>query len=128
MSSAVERRCASIKSLTEIKDVGDSNARTIRAVFYATSSSQVKAAYSTARDRHAYENFSEYKRAMIDQLLGTFGIEELGVHARNGQTIRYCNTGEMYAPTVVFYGSYTLTVTDIGSLVERNLVRAFEQL
>jgi hypothetical protein len=123
MAYLIERRCATVSSLTEIKDVCDTDAERIRAVFYAGSSPEVRKVYPSARPRNTDENFSEYKRAVINTILGTMGVEFLGIHRTQGGSVYYCNAGDMYATTVLFYGAFTLRVGCIADLIEKNKIR-----
>jgi len=96
------RTAASIKSLTQIKDVTPELAKQIRDLWLNT--------------QRRFDS-----RGAIDSLLGTFGVEYLGVHKRSGNHIYYCNAGDGYTSTVMFAGG-RMYVGCWADIVERNLV------
>jgi IS4 transposase len=97
------RTCASVKSLTSIKDVTEDDAKQIRKIWQTV-------------------NSRSEARSQIDKVLRTFGVEYLGQHKRNGEHIYYCNTGESYASTVIFSGLH-MRVGCWADLVEKNLIK-----
>lgn len=97
------RTAASIKSLMEIKDVTEEDAKAIRNIW---KNDPIK--------RRARED--------IDRILRTSGVEYLGVHKRSGEAVNYCNAGDTYATTVLFIGP-RLIVGCWGDLVETNNIR-----
>jgi hypothetical protein len=76
------------------------------------------------RARKAWQTIGNRKQAReaVDAIIGTYGVEHLGVHKRAHEHVYYCNSGDTYAPTVLFTG-LRMYVGDYGSLVERNLIR-----
>lgn len=120
---------ASIAFLLKIKDVTPEIARLVRAAWTVDhavlltlmaehaprATSHYNACYTLPKTR-------EIRRTVIDELIGTYGVEFLGTHRRTGNSIYYCNAGDTYATTVLFQGA-RLTVGCWGYLVERNLVR-----
>lgn len=102
------RTAASIKSLMQIKDVTEEDAKAIRAIWHAS--------------WRGGENNKVTARERIDAILRTCGVEWLGVHKRLGKAVYYCNAGDTYATTVIFIGG-RLVVGCWGDLVERNMVR-----
>lgn len=96
------RTAASIKSLMQIKDVTEEDAKAIRRIWH---------------------NDPMKKRAMgdIDAILRTEGVEYLGLHKRSGYNVYFCNGGDTYATTILFIGP-RLVVGDIGSLMESGVV------
>lgn len=122
---------ASIVTLSSLKDVDGSLAVTIRAVWL---SEGVDAAYAAAGDaatraveayyasHYSAPKTREVKRALIDRLFGTHGVEYLGQHRRTGDSIYYCNAGDSYASTIIFHG-HRLQVGCWGDLIERRAVR-----
>lgn len=98
------RTAASIKSLMQIKDVTEDDAKRIRTLWRE----------STGITRNLREK--------IDAILRTYGVEFIGVHKRSGYNVYYCNAGDTYATTVLFIGP-RLVVGCWGDLVERDAVR-----
>jgi hypothetical protein len=72
--------------------------------------------------RGALLPFAAHTRALINHLAGFHGVEYLGVHSRAGKVVRYCNAGDVYAPTLFFMGR-RLFVSTVGDLVETRRVR-----
>jgi hypothetical protein len=60
-------------------------------------------------------------REAVNDIIGTHGVEHLGLHKRAHEHAYYCNAGDTYAPTVLFTG-LRMYVGDWGTLVERNLI------
>lgn len=98
------RTAASIKSLMQIKDVTEEDAKAIRAIW---------------RELPSESSFDKANK--IDAILRTYGVEFLGQHRRTGAGVYYCNAGDTYATTVLFIGP-RLVVGCWGDLVERNAV------
>lgn len=96
------RKCASVKNLMTLKDVTKEDAEKIRTV------------WQTVKSRRE-------AREQIDRILQTFGVEYLGQHKRNGEHVYYCNSGDTYAPTIIFSG-LRMFVSCWGDLVEKNLI------
>lgn len=65
----------------------------------------------------------DHKRTMVNKLAGFHGVEYLGVHRRANKVVRYCNSGETYAPTLCFMGRRMFIAT-VGDLIEGRKVRA----
>jgi hypothetical protein len=97
------RTAASIKSLTQIKDVTPEMAKQVRNV------------WKNMRGRIDAQN-------EINKLIDTHGVEFLGFHKRTGCPIYYCNAGDGYTGTVMF-AQNRMYVGCWADLVERNLVR-----
>jgi len=81
--------------------------------------------YSAAARELANSPYGRHRRhtlvlAALDTLLGTHGVEPLGeIHPFDGPPFKYLNTGESYAPTVVWYrSSGRYYVRCYGNLVE----------
>lgn len=57
----------------------------------------------------------------LDSLLGTHGVEHLGdVDMRDGPPVEYLNTGDTYAPTLVWYrSSGRFYIRSWGDVAER---------
>lgn len=96
------RKCASVKTLMTLKDVTREDAEAIRKTWRTI---------GIRRDA----------RAAIDKILQTYGVEYLGQHKRTGEHIYYCNSGDTYAPTIMFSG-LRMFVSCWGDLVEKNLI------
>ena len=98
------RTAASVTQLTLIKDVTPEIAKQVREVWH------------TARTH-------QEARAQIARLIGTHGVEFLGIHKRNNCAVYYCNSGETYRKTVCFVG-LRLVVCCYGDFLDpRELVR-----
>lgn len=96
------RTAASIKSLMEIKDVTEEDAKSIRALWHT-------------------DRFRASARTAIDEILGTHGVEYLGFTKRTTHEVYYCNAGDTYATTILFIGPH-LRVGCWGDLMERGTV------
>ena len=68
---------------------------------------------------HATPN--DIKRVAIDSILCTSGVEYLGRYKPSGDHVDYCNTGDSYAPTIIFIGN-RLIVGCWEDMVERNQI------
>lgn len=117
---------ASVKSLTQIKDVTEEDAKLIRAVWKAAGINGVAKVYpESLKIERAFYTARIVKQICIDQILKTHGVEFLGVHKRLGVDVDYCNAGDTYATTVLFIGAI-LRVGCWGDLVEKNLIRSIQ--
>lgn len=96
------RRAASIKSLMQIKDVTEEDAKAIRAIWHT-------------------DRYRGRARPAIGKLLGTHGLEYLGRTKRTRHEVYYCNAGDTYATTILFVGPH-LRVGCWGDMVERGTV------
>lgn len=103
MAKLSDRRCASVRTLQQIKDVTAADALAIRT------------AWRTIADRRE-------ARDAIDAILRTYGVEFLGIHKRSEESVYYCNAGDTYATTILFAG-LRMWVGCYVDLVERNAVR-----
>jgi hypothetical protein len=124
--------CATVKSLMEIKDVTEDDAKLIREIWQCVGPKETSALLEKNLDTTRYanrdftyaleqHNSKHMKRHAIDAILGTCGVEYLGLRKRNREHVYYCNTGESYAATVLFDGDH-LRVNCWADLVERNLI------
>jgi hypothetical protein len=77
--------------------------------------------HTTALDGQCLRSWGDHKRTLVNRLGGFHGVEYLGVHARSGKVVRYCNAGDAYAPTLCFMGR-RLFVACWGDLIERRTV------
>ena len=98
----MSRQIASIKALTQLKDVTPELAKQARDLW----------------DRHATLRTME----KINDLLQYHGVEVLGIHKRTGYTIYYLNSGCLYTPTLLFFGADHMRVQSPASLVEANII------
>jgi hypothetical protein len=96
------RIAPSIDTLMQIKDVTEEMATLIRHIWHTEHNRLV------ARQR-------------IDGVINTHGVEYLGHHKRRHLPVWYCNAGDTYATTVVFFGP-VMRVACWGDYVERGLV------
>jgi hypothetical protein len=96
------RIAPSIDTLMQIKDVTEEMATLIRHIWHTEPNRPV------ARQR-------------IDGVLNTDGVEYLGHHKRRHLPVWYCNAGDTYATTVVFFGP-VMRVATIGDYMERGLI------
>jgi hypothetical protein len=71
------------------------------------------------RECHNKPSFHEIKMSMINEFLGTHGVEYIRAgRGTKSPAIEYCNAGDSYAPTILFVKG-TYRVGDWGSIVER---------
>ena len=121
--------CATVKSLLEIKDVTEDDAKLIRKVwnivgatalrdFLARPAINDKGRFNYALEQRGSVNI---KQAAVNRILGTHGVEYLGKRKGNRNHVYYCNAGDTYATTVLFDGDH-LRVGTWGDLVERDLM------
>ena len=121
------RVAASIKALTQIKDVDAAQAKRIRAIWHAVRMDDLLALYPNRRaeiiDRLNVPGvkYRQVSRVLVEEKLGTCGLEYLGQHKRTGKHIYYCNTGDTYAATILFVEG-RMYVGCWGDLVEKNLI------
>lgn len=97
------RRAPSVKALQTIKDIDKNAAEAIRHIWKTVTNR------ADARKR-------------INFLIGTHGVEFLGIHKRTGESVYYCNAGDTYAGTILFSGLRCF-VGCWGDLVEKNLIK-----
>lgn len=78
-------------------------------------------------ERRCYGRPSKHHLTMValDALLGTCGVEYIGeVHMANGPPVEYLNTGDQYAPTLVWFRNsrrfYVRCWADCVGYAERN--------
>src|SRR5690606_2822655 len=119
-------RCASVESLMAIHHVDEQTAKLVRAVWRAKSRDEIIAACPESanygRSFYNRPTLRACKRDAVNRLIGTHGVEYLGVSRRSGNDVYYCNAGDGYATTVIFSGN-TLRVGCWADMVERNSVR-----
>lgn len=117
---------ASIQSLMEIRDVNEELAAKIRKVWKAGSQDELDTLYPDVegycRGMHTFPPRRMQKRWIIDQLVGTYGVEHLGFNKRSCEHVYYCNAGDLYASTILFAGR-SLKVGCCADLIERNLIQ-----
>lgn len=118
------RTAASIEKLLEVTESDPSLAHKIRAVWRGNNA-EVRNVYPDVdrifAEYHNAPGARELRRAVIDRLLKTCGVEYLGYHKRAGQHVHYCNAGDAYYATILFIGD-RLVVGCWGDLVERSLI------
>lgn len=131
-------RAPSVASLSSQNIRLDCDPETVRAVWRATTNTELRLAciaacdndldkgddlyHDTRIERGAIVSFHAHKRILINRLAGFHGVEYLGLNRKTGKCVRYCNAGDTYAPTLVFHGR-TLSVGTWGDLVERRTVQ-----
>lgn len=124
--NAMTNIAASVGALCAIKDVTPEIAKAIRTVWKTTKESEVFAASPQTKEWvdtcYRMPKFREIRRHAIDCILGTHGIEFLGIYKPSGEDVYYCNAGDTYATTILFIGR-RLIVTCWGELVEKNQIR-----
>lgn len=109
---------------------GDTSPEQLRAVWKARTLDDVYAAAPEAFDTVHREvagwyngpTFGAFKRSVLNALLGTYGVEYLGEHRRYHCSVYYCNAGDPYAATLVFFGGIAHAMC-WGDLVERGVVK-----
>lgn len=109
--------------LCEIKDVTETDAKLIRAVWKARGHDELHTIYPRAGEfgQVSYK-LRELKRLCIDQIIRTYGVEYLGTYKPSGEHCYYCNSGDACSTTVLFIGN-RMDVGCWGDLVERNKIR-----
>lgn len=103
MTTIKNRRCASIKSLTDIKDVTEEDAERIRQIWKGT------------------EDLA-YAQIVVNRILQTHGVEYLLTDRRTNREVLYCNAGDVYATTVLFCGN-VLFVGCMADAIQTRRVR-----
>jgi hypothetical protein len=78
---------------------------------------------TAARARKAWLTIGNRREARhtVDSIIGTYGVEHLGMHKRAHEHVYYCNSGDTYATTVLFTG-LRMYVGCYGDLVERRMI------
>lgn len=124
----LRRTAASVAMLTQIKDVTEQDANRIRLVWYSANWASLRLAYpELGVTESSTEAFRAVLRECIDRILGTCGIHLLGYSVGRSVPVYYCNAGDTYATTVLFWG-HNMRVGCIGSLLENNRVTQSTQL
>lgn len=116
-------RCASIKTLMQLKDVDLALAKEIRRVWRTVKTREelMLIAGLVGSDFYHDPPVRHLKRVAVDKLIGTYGVEFLGLHRKSKDDMYYCNAGETYAETIIFKG-HTLSVGCWGDWVESNKI------
>ncbi len=118
--------CASLKTLQTIKDMTPDLAKQIRNVWRNMTRDDIIAQFPVAAE-YARQCINPpdtlaLRRMVVDQLIGTYGIEYIGTSKKTGSHVYYCNAGDTYAHTVLFAGA-RLSVGNWGDLIEHNSIR-----
>lgn len=115
--------CTSITNLCRIKDVTPEIAKAIREVWKTDKQSVIDSYAGDLFSKHYNKSsFRQQKRMVIDRLIGSYGIEYLGIYKPSEEHVYYCNAGDTYATTTIFIGR-RLIVASWGDLVENNQIR-----
>ena len=113
------RTAASIARLCEIKDVTDTDAKLIRAIWKAPDMAALTKVYPAWKSVFTgVGTRAEVKRSCIDRIAFTYGVEYLGDLRRGCDCVYYCNGGDTYATTVLFIGD-RLIVGCIGDYADK---------
>lgn len=124
----MRRTAASVARLKEIKDVTDEDADRIRLVWYSANWSSLRLAYpELGVSSSATDSFRPVLRECVDRLLRTHGVCLLVYSVGRNIPVYYCNSGDTYASTVLFWGHH-MRVGCIGDLIEHNRVTQPVQL
>lgn len=131
------------KKLVEINDVTKAMANEIREIWKMPTSralmahleaNEAKFKRTLEWERQCYHKPKPraMKRAAIDELIGTSGVEYLGIYRQAGgcmagDHVYYCNGGDLYATTIIFIGR-VLRVDYVGRLIENNNIAEPEQM
>jgi hypothetical protein len=129
MSTRIERTCASFTALQSIKDVGPKQAHLVRKIWRKMTREQLIEQFPHVADYvrqcHNPPDTRQLRRMAVDHTIGTYGVEYLGTSRRTGEHIEYCNSGDTYDTTILFFGPH-LRVGCWGDLVERGSVKTWE--
>lgn len=108
-------RLPSVKTLRAV--FGD-DAKQARAILEMTRAELDNLPAGEARNRECWCRPRTYdvRLRCLDALGHTYGLEAF--EHRKGHAIDYLNTGEMYAPTLIYDGSYR--VVCLGDYIERH--------
>lgn len=126
-------RAASVTSLLEIKDVTREMAHRVRAIWKAVKTDDLLALFPDDRaamldriiEARSAKRYRQLQRNLIDELIGTCGVEHLGYDKRANRHVYYCNGGDSYATTVCFVGE-SLAVSCWAYYVERGTIEELE--
>ncbi|ALT58079.1 hypothetical protein FDG94_gp087 [Pseudomonas phage SM1] len=119
------RVAASIEKFDLVKNVDRALAKRIRAIWRGDLDEVRKHFPETdtlIEEYYTQPGARELRRVIIDRLLDTCGVEYLGQYKRSGEHVHYCNAGDPYVTTVMFFDQ-RLVIGCWGDLVERNLIR-----
>lgn len=108
---------ANVARLCEIKDVTEEDAALIRAVWKSFTWQQLRRVVPKDKAHLIGDRFTDSRRAVIDAILGTCGVELLGIRTRSPVNVYYCNGGDTYATTILFLGDQ-LVVGCVGDYAE----------
>lgn len=123
--------CASLENLQNIKDVTEEDARLIRKLWSIIGGTYVRAYLErpAINDKGRFDlvlannrGGTNLRQAAINVIMGGHGVEHLGQRKGNREHVYYVNAGDTYATTILFDGLH-LRVGDIGTLIERGLIR-----
>lgn len=124
------RTCSPTRRLREIKDITPDTARKVRRVWLTYTRQQLCKDFiccaEFVRDCHHPPETRILRRMAVDALLQTFGVEYLGESRKTRQGVYYCNTGDTYGHTVLFFGPH-LRTGNWGDLIERRSIRECQQ-
>lgn len=120
------RRAAATHNITQIKDVTDADAKRVRAIWKAVKTDDLLALYPDKRaemldriiEAKTSRRYRQLQRELINDVIGTCGVEHLGYDRRANRHIYYCNAGDTYATTICFVGD-SLVVRCWGDYAER---------
>lgn len=121
------RTAASLGRLLQIKDVAEEDAEKIRLLWVARDHTSVELVYPESKLVLGNPLISTLRRECVDRILRTSGVEFLGNSVGRGVPVYYCNAGDTYATTVLFWG-YHMRVGCIGDLIENNRITQPVQL
>ena len=124
------RTAASIKVLSELKDVDIVLAARVRDVWRTHTREQILAEFPKvaefARSCLNPPTTGHLRRLAVNELIHTYGVEFLGTSKKTGYPVEYCNAGDPYVATVIFSGP-RLWVGCWGDLIEHNSIRERQQ-
>ncbi len=124
----MRRTAASVSALTQIKDVTEADAAKIRLVWYSAGWNSLRLAYpELGLPSSQTDAFRPVLRECVDRLIRTHGVCPLGYSVGRNVPVYYCNAGDTYATTVLFWGHH-MRVGCIGDLIEHNRVTQPPQL
>lgn len=121
------RTAASLGRLLQVKDVTREDAERIRLLWVARDHASVELVYPESRQVLGNPLIDSLRRECVDRILRTYGVEFLGNSVGRGVPVYYCNAGDLYATTVLFWG-YHMRVGCTGDLIENNRITQPVQL
>lgn len=118
------RIAPSVKNLMESFRFDEATAKQIRWAWKDANKSDLRPIVEKVHKlHHGYIESRSYAAMLAIDIIGEFhGVEYLGKHSRNNADIDYLNSGDSYAPTLVFCGR-RMFISTVGDMLENNYVK-----